>query len=712
MSALSRWLISAALGLAAFTTAAAGNAGDVYGLCPKEQPILDLGPIVALTRVELGPLVPGPGGNGVVQVAYHYHRTDDNQSLDEPFDLVLTELGAGIAHVLPAAPGATGSLGFKVRSFTWDDNDVLYLGTVGGQVPYGDERAHLLSFDYRDWTRRDIAALFPDGVDLQLQGVSRGSSYSVQSMWRGHDGAVYGGMSGKGSGLFRYHPPTDSLSTYGDTEVGMPHNYPLAYNYFGCTDDQYVYLAHGKQPWVVLALHEASLRAATAGGVPYSVQPSEILFTFPENKVPVITQRSPSCVMRVTQGQTTRYYTLHDGHATEVSEAQFNLNKLDGPSFTLPDHDVLLDTEDTSFQNPYARIWSKPAASGAWSSAEFPVLLNRSPIQQLMTTDDGRVLGVSGPYGQAFIHDPLSCTTTVLGPTYGNVYSLFPFDEGGALLGGYPDSPLAVYNAHEPWSYQRGAPDHLVTNARSLGANARVVRLVGDDLDTTHLRALTRDHRGYVYAGAHAERSRVGGGLAVLEVLKQEEEVAYRAILVNAIGAPTFAEHDVAGLSTTGDGDLVVYASRSVSRTPSSALPDARLFIYDATTDQIRATAVPFPGLKTLGALAPGPKDWVIGIVPGDPTLVYAFDAMSLTIPWQIAIQGQLRPKLQQHWDGSLIGVVGATGEVIRIDPFTGSAERIMVLNHQVDELTLTHSLIYFSDGGPNLFRASLPAPY
>ncbi len=190
MSALSRWLISAALGLAAFTTAAAGNAGDVYGLCPKEQPILDLGPIVALTRVELGPLVPGPGGNGVVQVAYHYHRTDDNQSLDEPFDLVLTELGAGIAHVLPAAPGATGSLGFKVRSFTWDDNDVLYLGTVGGQVPYGDERAHLLSFDYRDWTRRDIAALFPDGVDLQLQGVSRGSSYSVQSMWRGHDGAV------------------------------------------------------------------------------------------------------------------------------------------------------------------------------------------------------------------------------------------------------------------------------------------------------------------------------------------------------------------------------------------------------------------------------------------------------------------------------------------------------------------------------------------
>jgi len=298
-------------------------------------------------------------------------------------------------------------------------------------------------------------------------------------------------------------------------------------------------------------------------------------------------------------------------------------------------------------------------AEKEWRNATMRIRALPVEIESLHALPDGRLLGTTRRYQEAFRYDPKTTTFEIFGKFH--LSGTMAETLGGRVwMAGYPGIRVLSYDPARTWTLALAQPGQPAPAEDSAASNPRLMTHAGtikDRMPAHFVRGLAVSADGMLWIGAHCERSAVGGALGWLDPATGK---------LDALPRDPFLVLDCAGLAAADGGRTIVYSSQTVSdptgKTPKA--PEAKLFLVDAATKRIVREFVPFPGAPGTGEILARGRQ-VYGFL-GDKT--YLFDLDQGKVTRETPLPGKPR---DPQWgpDGRIYLFAGTT--LARVNPDT-----------------------------------------
>lgn len=429
----------------------------------------------------------------------------------------------------------------------------------------------------------------------------------------GPDGKVYGTTTKKGQvGLYSYDPAMAKVQSYGlvspaHTHGGETHGYTIA------VKGDYAYVACGKVPWRLVAVHLETLA-------------SKVILEAPAGNAQIWLR--DDYAMRRPDPQDPKkveYYDLTDGKAVpkEAGWKPGQRPKPPKPAKAPPGPPEIWTGALKPLPSGQSVLWYKLPGAKDWRQLEFKVKTYPQSIVRLTALPDGRLFGTPGHYEGNFVYDPRTGASEWLGPLKLSHYAT-AVAGGKVYLSGYPNSPVYEYDPTQPWTAGRAEFGQRPPRPEQAGLNPRqVVRLTKSWCHKMWAAAVGID--GKVYFCGEAARQGNGGGLGWWDPVKQEAD---------ALPWQQFAGHKLLHATATAGGEHIVMHSQVTINNLTGKVPDsAKMFVFDVRQGKIVQELEPIPGAKRLGPVLGVGPDRVIGVASmaagageTNQDLLYGFD--------------------------------------------------------------------------------------
>jgi hypothetical protein len=500
-----------------------------------------------------------------------------------------------------------------------------------------------------------------------------------------NDGTLFLGTASHKGLLVSFQPATGVWREYGN--VGPVQHAPRYVHALAVADD-YVYAIAAKNPWYLVAIHRESGQQTI-----------------------------------LAQGPEITYLTLH-GHGADAtititrqaegqpkSESRHRLTAgalapyvpppaAATPPPPKPPKPELLLTRAQPTPEGRAEIWWRLPGETAWRSAVLEGL-QTTPwgIARLAALPDGRILAVPEAYESVITYDPATNRFATLGKAPLSAGAIVPVTNDRAYLLGYPGSYVVEAFLDRPWTYFTSTPTYTeppLTDASSNPRECQRWSTIG--VPSHHIREGVLGADGWLYFGAHAERSAVGGSLGWWDPATRT---------AGGLRDP-FLWQDCAGLTAADGGRLIVYSSFPVADPNGRVAKPATGFLYvlDTATRQVVRELLPLPGM-----------DWC-GPVLGDGPLVhgagrddqgYAYYAVNV-LTGETVRHRRLGDRPASPWarlpDGQLYLFAGR--DLLRVNPADGEVTPLGTVTEPGPLIAVGEDLYW--PAGPRLYRLRQPA--
>lgn len=385
-------------------------------------------------------------------------------------------------------------------------------------------------------------------------------------MVEGDDHALYIGGA-VGGILERYDPATGQYDNYGKAEGTET----TRWIYYLGADSRYMYAAVGQSQWYMVV---------------YDRQTSRQTVLWKElnpKRVTVFRGADGLYGQRLNNDRTSTYFKLSDGVATELPAGTRIPPVSPSPNDSYCDSVAdtcmkrFIDELDLSRALPDSTSPGEPSAlyrwrnknEPAWMVANAGIPVENQKIQQLYSSPDGKLIGVTGFYGPIFRYDISNHAKTILGSTFRSIYdAVAMLDKRKIFFTGYPSSII---------SYDFGKEWNLTVEDSPLGgkANPRQLKPYGK-----YVYFGARGSDGLLYTAIQHDRDSFGSELAWYDP-KTEATDSVRAPLV---------DYNVRDLKPILGGNKLVFVGkpRVVSETSGMTL-----FVFNVLTKAITKTIVP-----------------------------------------------------------------------------------------------------------------------
>lgn len=516
----------------------------------------------------------------------------------------------------------------------------------------------------------------PETNTVEDQGeIVPGLGGEVRPLTVGPDGRIYGtGTRGNQVGLYIYDPKLGKVvKDFG--AVGPSHPNGAWSRYVMGVDATHAYIASGMIPaWYLVAVN-------------LETGEQTVLLESPTERVMDIIERFPGAYARVPQGDGApdKEYWLHHGRALPMTNSTPPWRPQASPwAKAVPKPEVYFDQIDPD-EKGNAALWYRSNEDAKAGDSESADGTKRRPrpedrgwtsiglknvdsyphrLNPLAVLPDGRLYGTGDDYAGTFIFDPKNDQATYCGPRTG----LAPYTTilaGGKLyLSGYSGGHLFVFDPKGPWTLGKGgppgspAPDQADarSNPRYLGDFDRTTRV-----GLMHSSALGAD--GRVYFGGFGLRHYTGGGFGWYDPKTENMDGFWQA----------FSGYAVHWITAASEGRLIVISTtRAADELNGNRAPEeARLFVYDVSTQELVCDFVPVPKTRTTGLITEVAPGRVLGLT-SDPA----------------------------HQDGSILyGVDVTTGEVLFTKRLPSPVSTDAYWPHWVDPSYEYHAFAHGPDG-------------
>ncbi len=515
----------------------------------------------------------------------------------------------------------------------------------------------------------------------------------VRPLAVGPDGRIYGtGTRGNRVGLYVYDPALRKVvKDFGP--VGPAHPNGAWSRYTMGVDDTHAYVASGMIPaWYLVA-------------VDLQTGEEKVLLESPTERVMDIVESFPGAWAIVPQedGAPRKEYWLYHGRAIPKTSGTLPWPPKASPwekgSKSKPH--VYFDQIDPDADGN-ATLWYRSQEDAAIARSNGESQRGAAPdatpedrgwkairatgvetyphrINPMTLLPDGRLYGTGDDYCGVFAFDPKTDRATALGPRPGHAPYTQIVCEGKLYSTGYPGGPLFVYDPTWRWTLAKGGPPgHRVpppndpaSNPRELGSLSRDTRVA-----IAHSSALGAD--GRLYFGGFGERNYTGGGFGWYDPKTEKIGGFWKPL-------SGYAVHWIAPVL---GGRLIVI---STSRAPdelngNQAPPEAKLFVYDATSGEIVREIVPIEKARTTGLITEVAPGRLLGLTTerehADGSVLYGVDVSTGEVLFRKALPSPVSTDAYwPHWvDPSYVYehlTVGPDGFVwtylkdvlVRIDP-------------------------------------------
>jgi outer membrane protein assembly factor BamB len=519
---------------------------------------------------------------------------------------------------------------------------------LSGRALGFDGKYYIATPSRRTWSMH-LFVYDPATNTLEERGeIVHGLGGEVRPLAVGPDGRIYGtGTRGHQVGLYIYDPKLGKVvKDFG--AVGPKHPNGAWSRYVMGVDDTHAYIASGMIPaWYLVAVN---LQTGEEKVLPES----------PTERVMDIIERFPSAYVRVPQdGAASKEYWLYHGEAIPKVNDQPPWPKQNSPwDKAAPKPEVYFDQIDPD-ENGHAMVWyrsreklqSKSAIGNpqsaidqGWKSIRLEGV-NTYPhrINPLSVLPDGRLYGTGEDYVGTFLFDPATDQTVYCGPRVGLAPYTTIVCEGKLYLSGYSGGHLFVYDPTRSWTLGKGGPPgspapnqaDARSNPRYLGDFDRTTRV-----GLMHSSALGAD--GKVYFGGFGLRHYTGGGFGWFDPKTGKLDGFWRPL-------SGYAVHWIAPAQ---DGQLIVISTtRAADELNNNRTPEeAKLFVYDVSTQKIVREIVPVSKARTTGLITEVMPGRLLGLTVAGPEdgkpgsgLLYGVDVTTgevrfrKPLPWSVS---------------------------------------------------------------------------
>ena len=424
-------------------------------------------------------------------------------------------------------------------------------------------------------------------------------------------------------------------------------------------DDTHAYIASGMVPaWYLVAVN-------------LKTGEQKVLLESPAERVMDIIERFPGAYARIPQGSGTpdKEYWLYHGEAIlKVNDTPPWPGQASPWEKAVPKPEVYFDQIDPD-EDGKAVLWyrsredakaeklkasdgadrtAKPEQRGWKSITLRNVDTYPHRIDPLSVLPDDRLYGTGDDYVGTFIFDPKTDQTTYCGPRTG----LAPYTAivcGGKLyLSGYSGGHLFVFDPARDWTLGKGgppgdaAPDQadLRSNPRYLGDFDKTTRV-----GLMHSSALGAD--GKVYFGGFGLRHYTGGGFGWYDPKTRKMDGFWEAL----------SGHAVQWIAAALNGRLIVISTiRAADELNNNQAPEqAKLFVYDVSTQKIVRGIVPVTEGRTTGLIAEVAPGRLLGLTSDpehrDRSILYGVDVTAGEILFTKAVPSPVSVDASwPHW--------------------------------------------------------------
>ena len=486
------------------------------------------------------------------------------------------------------------------------------------------------------------------------------------------DGRIYMGTASASACVIEFDPATRRFRNFG--VQGPKHRAPR-YIYYLAVGDTHVYSAAGKNPWYLVATDRTTMKQAVLmKGMAYlSVSGS-----------------GDACYARVKEtvdGKPVQTVYKLQGSSAVKSAMPRGKRKPKGA-----EPEMLLTLARPTSEGRAQIWWRLPGKD--WRHADLAGIQTKPwSIRRVIAMPDGRLFGAPSAYEDCFLFDPKTGKFDILGKSPLSSYALECLNDKVVVMG-YPGTYMVEYDPTKPWTFFTTTPVRKEPKIGSAESNPREChRWSTTGLQTHHVRGSAIGADGFIYMGAHAERSDVGGAIGWWDPVKRKP---------GGLRDP-FRVQDCCDITSARDGKAIVYSSRPV-KDPSGRLatpPEGKLFVLDTATKKIVSEIVPAAGMTWCGPVA-GVGDKVFGIGRvGKQHVYYVVDLNAGKTIHTENVPERPVGHLRKANDGRLYIFVGST--LVRIDPKTHRMERLGTVE-KPGVLAVAGADLYWP-GGATLYR-------
>jgi hypothetical protein len=498
----------------------------------------------------------------------------------------------------------------EVKKQRLPDGHQFYLS---GRALGFDGKFYIATPSRRTWNMH-LFVYDPATNTLEERGeIVGGLGGEVRPLATGPDGRIYGtGTRGNQVGLYIYDPKLGKVvKDFG--AVGPKHPNGAWSRYVMGVDDTHAYIASGMIPaWYLVA-------------VDLETGEQKVLLESPSEKVMDIIESFPSAYARVPQDNgPNKEYWLYHGEAIPKAGDKPPWPKQNSPwTKAVRKPEVYFDQIDPD-ENGNAVVWHRSRENAGrapelqtqaqgWKSVRLEGI-NTYPhrLNPLSVLPDGRLYGTGDDYVGTFLFNPRTDETTYCGPRVGLAPYTTIVCEGKLYLSGYSGGHLFVYDPGRPWTLGKGgppgnpAPDQADarSNPRYLGDFDRTTRV-----GLMHSSALGAD--GRVYFGGFGLRHYTGGGFGWFDPKTSRLDGFWKPL----------SGYAVQWIVATLDGKKIVISTiRAADELNKNQAPEeAKLFVYDLSTQKIELEIVPVAKARTTGLIAEVAPGRLLGLTTTAP---------------------------------------------------------------------------------------------
>jgi len=470
-------------------------------------------------------------------------------------------------------------------------------------------------------------------------------------MWMApNDGKIYLGTASAKAYLVEFDPKTRAFRNFG---VQGPNHGAPRYVYYMAVGNKYIYSAAGKNPWYLVATHRETME-------------QKILFR--DAEYIGVGGSGDNCTASIKvkpapdKPAEQQRYSLRDGQAIpyQADPAAVKTPR----AKRVPQPEMLLTLARPNSEGKAQVWWRMPGKE--WEHVDLTGI-QTTPwrFTCLRALPDGRLIGAPRAYEDFFIYDPKAAAFTIPGKSPLSCSFIECVGDKVFLLG-YPGTYFFEYDPARPWTCFTTTPTKKEPPLTAPESNPRACMQLGKFTQTHHVRGSAVGADGFIYAGGHAERLHVGGGIVWWDPVNRKG---------GGLREP-FLMQDCAGLAAADGGRLIVYSSFPV-RDPKGQTPtpkEGKLFVFDTATREIVFETTPLPGMSNCGPIAAiGKRVFGVGRV-GKGYVLYVFDiAKRETVHSRSVAERAL--ELKTGPDCMIYAFLGKV--LVRIDPKSFAVEAV-----------------------------------
>ncbi|TMV51493.1 hypothetical protein FE783_06875 [Paenibacillus mesophilus] len=572
-------------------------------------------------------------------------------------------------------PGATAVWGMAVAT-----DGTLYLGTASGKL-----------FQY-----------VPGAASVTDLGVAISGETTIWELTTGTSGKIYGGTY-PGGKAFKYEPGVGVTAFGGQIEPGEQYVRSIAY------DES----AH--QLYMGIGSHAHLIRYDNNTGAMTNILPAAYSteeFAYYTNYVngKIFAKMSPTNVTLVIDKATLQvestltgigsigvsklspvadkvYYTKNGNlysydltGKTETQLANVGANVIGSTFLTLNETGYPGYSYVAALKSGH--ILKYNLSTGTWAKTAFAVPESPTSIQSIKRGPDGKIYSVGYLVGGMGTYDPATGVQT----KYKGVGQAENIAEAGNSLyfGIYPGAIIQKYDVTQAWT-PGGNP-----------ANPKTLFNLGAWEQDRPFGMLAVASMNKLFVGTVPDYGKLGGAFAVYDLNTASLNVTRNVITDQSVVALANKNNEVFGGTS-------VWGGLGISPTAT----EAKLFVWDTTTNQKVFETVPVAGKRAITSLLLGPDGNIWGVAegtlfvfnPATRTVVYSADKFPVSYSgsghvWRDA-------KMELNPDGYVYVTIG--GKMYRIDPATKNTETLIASGASLLATDNDGDLYYVS--GVNLFK-------